>query len=151
MDEKIGEERLGAGKSILSSFGSTLIIGSIAFILFILIIGVTIYFCKRSGQSAKCKSGIDKLKRKLFWNPFIRYILLNCLKFNMAAFVIFKSISESKGEDITIAILICLCIFAAALVFIRILKRKRSKLFEQATVLSIGSLYSDKNVTSSRH
>ena len=69
----------------------------------------------------------------------------------MAAFVIFKSMSESKGEDITIAIFICLGIFAAALVFIRILKRKQSKLFEQATVLSIGSLYSDKNVTSSKH
>ena len=90
-DEKVGEERLGSGKGMSSSFGATLILASIGFAVLIAIVLLAVYLCKRFTCSAKCKTGVRKLKQKVFWNPFIRYIFLNSMKLNMATFVVFKS------------------------------------------------------------
>ena len=151
-DEKVGEERLGSGKGMSSSFGTTLILASIGFAVLIAVVLLTVYLCKRLTCSAKCKTGVRKLKQKVFWNPFIRYIFLNSLKLNMATFVVFKSMkADTKTPtttEISIAISICVILHLVVIVFYCVLKRHHEQLKDEATVNSIGSLYSGKDVHS---
>ena len=46
-DEKVGEERLGSSKGVLSNFGATLILISIGFIVLIAITLLIVYLCKK--------------------------------------------------------------------------------------------------------
>lgn len=87
MEEDIGESRLGP-RSILANFGPTLLLGSFAFIGLILLIIVIILVFKKLASTEKGRQRIKWLKQKVFYNPIIRYLILNCLKLNVAAILV---------------------------------------------------------------
>lgn len=89
-EEKIGEERLGSS-NMLDSFGATLIIGSLIFFVVIVLVLVIVIVAKRINNSPKCLEIIKKIKRSIFFNPIIRYIVLNSLKFDLQALVAIKA------------------------------------------------------------
>ena len=82
-------ERLG-GDNIMSNFGATLVIATIVIVLFIALLFGAIYLARKVNISDKNKKRINDMKQKIFYNAFIRYALLNALKFHMTAFIIMK-------------------------------------------------------------
>jgi len=89
-EEIVGEDRLGSS-SPLESFGATLLLGSLLFILILFLLILVIVLVKRSNPSPKCRERAKKMKRLVFFNPIIRYLVLNSLKLNMAGFMVFKA------------------------------------------------------------
>ena len=87
--DKVGMERLGKD-DIWSNFGATLIIACIVIFLFIALLFGAIYVARRVKISDKNKKRLNDLKQKIFYNAFIRFFLLNALKFHMTAFIIMK-------------------------------------------------------------
>ena len=81
-DEKVGEERLGSS-SLFESFGATLLLGTIVFILILVVVVIVIIVVRRTRPSPKCRERVQKIKHAVFFNPIIRYMVLNSLKLNM--------------------------------------------------------------------
>ena len=119
--ETVDEERLGSA-SISESFGATLILFSIVFVILILLVAMTIIMVRRFKLSNKMKERINSLKTKIFWNPIIRYLILNSLKLNMSAIVVFK-LSGAGIADIATAITILAGLVGAPLVFYVAMRR----------------------------
>ena len=86
-EEEVGIDRLGSS-DLFDNFGPTLIIGSIIFVIFVALLIGTIYLHKKMKVSEKTRKRVHDLKRKVFYNSFIRYLLLNGLKFYMSAFMV---------------------------------------------------------------
>ena len=89
-DEEVGDERLGS-PSLFSSFGPTLILGSIALIIIAVLIIVAVIVLKRTKLSEKNLQRLKRLKKKVFFNPIVRYLLLESLKLNMSSIVVLKA------------------------------------------------------------
>ena len=106
-EELVGDARLGSS-SVALNLGATLLIGTIIFVVIILIITLAIVFTQKCTCTLKCKERVEYLRRKVYWNPIIRYLILNSLKLNMIVFVAFKA-NETKGSDKVLAIII-LCV-----------------------------------------
>ena len=120
-EEKVGEERLGS-ESPLSSFGATLLLSSIVFGIILLIVIIVICIVKRNSTSQKCKACALKLKRAIFFNPIIRYLLLNALKLNMSALMVIKA-TDPSSSDLAIGIATLTIINGAPLVFYVVINR----------------------------
>ena len=120
-EEKVGEERLGSSNA-LSTFGPTLILGSIAVVVLASLIVLAVYIFKRVQLSEKGRQRIKKLKLMVFYNPIIRYLTLNSLKLNMAALMPLKMITDAPAGDILTGIAIFLVINAAAIKFYFVLR-----------------------------
>lgn len=147
-DEKVGEDRLGGGANVFSNFGATMILTTALFIFILIIVLLVIHSCK---NSKKCKERIQKLKQRVFWNPMIRYFILNLLKLYMAAFVVLKAPSEKETIALLTAIAILFVVTLSLYLFYRVLKRQNEKLKNAEIVQSIGSLYIGKNVHDEGH
>lgn len=89
-DEKVSQSRLGS-TNFFSSQGPTLLLGSFVFILIIIGIILAIIIVKRRGASQKCQNRLSSIKKKIFFNPIVRYMILNCLKLSISALVAFKA------------------------------------------------------------
>ena len=87
--EAVGEDRLGP-KNILSSLGPSLLFLSLIFIIIIALLVMVFFVSRYSRLSGKTHERINKVKRVIFWNPMIRYTMLNALKLYISALVIFK-------------------------------------------------------------
>ena len=71
---------------------------SVLFML-ILTVGVGIILsCRNKTLSEKNRERVKTLKRKLQYNPVIRYFLLNSLKFNYSALCVFKQADAEAGS-----------------------------------------------------
>ena len=90
-EQKVGEDRLGSG-DVSAGVGVSLMLASGAFLLVICVIVLLLWCRKRcTNLSEKNKQRIAGLKTKIFWNPLIRYTLLNALKLNMSAMTAYKT------------------------------------------------------------
>jgi len=122
-EEKVGAERLGSSDGIFSNFGATMILVSVLFVIIIAFVLLLYFLCKRTN----CGERLLKLKHKVFWNPMIRYVILNALKFYMAGFVVFKATSSEESEVGSGAIVQAVAIVAivnfSVYLFYRALKR----------------------------
>ena len=144
VQEKVGEARQG-GESFGQSFGSTLIIASIVFTLVIVIILLLTVFRKKLRCSEKNKERINKIKRKIFWNSLLRYLVLNGLKFFLAAFLVIRNSPDEKAainKAITMLVFLCL----APLVISFVLFWKTDDLDKKECKDQIGVVYQGKNV-----
>ena len=94
------------------------------FAVIILLIVLVIYIAKRVKLSEKTKERIVKLKASVFWNPMIRYYILNSLKLSMTGFVVFKGIDSDGLGDYVIAILLLIILNAMPIIFYRVLRQK---------------------------
>ena len=86
--EKTGKDRVGS-ESFLDNFGVTFLLVASIFAFIIALVLVFIYLRKRCKLSNKNKERYERIKSKVFWNPFIRYLFLNALKLNLSAMVAF--------------------------------------------------------------
>ena len=64
----------------------------LVFGLIILIVLITVKISRNYCQSEKCQERIKKIKQTLFYQSLIRYTLLNCLKLNLMAMLVFKTV-----------------------------------------------------------
>ena len=87
--DRLGEERLGSS-NIFESLGVSVLILSLLFFLVLIVIVVIIMCCRKKEWSEKNKERIEGLKRKIKYNPILRYFLLNSIKFNYSALCVFK-------------------------------------------------------------
>mmetsp|Transcript_20732 Transcript_20732/g.25371 ORF Transcript_20732/g.25371 Transcript_20732/m.25371 type:complete len:301 (-) Transcript_20732:1007-1909(-) len=149
-EEKVGEERLGGSSNALSSLGATLLLGSLVFVLIIIMLVAVIVISRRVKFSDKCRERVKKLKQKVFYNPIIRYLLLNSLKLNMSGLIVFKTAGATK-EDIAVAVAIIALVNGAPLMFLFAINRNRGILLEDDTRKSFGAAYAGKNVTDEDH
>jgi len=140
-EEVIGEERLGP-TSFLSSFGPTLIVASASLLGVVVILTIIIIVLKRLNLASKA---MQTLKHMLFFNPFIRYFMLNALKFNQMSLVIFKR-TENDFKEIIYAVLLLVFMALLPLVAFCILKRLRGQLEETDKHKTWGSCFKGKRV-----
>ena len=91
-EEKVGfKQRLGSTK-VKENFGASFIVFTFAFLIIILLVVLMYFlFCK---FSKKLKEGGEKLKKKIFYSPIIRYAFLNALKLNFIGMAAFKDKEE---------------------------------------------------------
>ena len=54
--------------------------------ILVIVVAIIIVF-KRIQTSPKCRDRVVKVKRAVFFNPIIRYVILNSLKLDIMAFV----------------------------------------------------------------
>ena len=143
-EEKVGDDRLGSG-DIKKSFGATLILGSILFAVLILVIVVIIVIAKRIKLSDRRRQQMHNLKAKVFWNPIIRYLILNSLKLTMTALVAFK-VNKDRLTDLSSAIGIVAMLNLAPIIFYCTVRANRSKLGDEEIQKVIGAIYMGKNI-----
>ena len=86
------------------------------FAVIILLIVLAIYIAKTVELSEKSKERIMKLKASVFWNPIIRYYILNSLKLSMTGFIVFKAKDSGPG-DYVIAILLLIILNSMPIIF----------------------------------
>ena len=96
--DKTGISRLGDA-NILDNIGLTLILSTAVFITLIALIFVLYLLSKWCCRSSKMQNCLMKVKGYLFWKPFIRYSLLNSLKFNIVAMSAFAGFEAVTAED----------------------------------------------------
>ena len=83
-EQKLDESRLG-DEDIFTNIGPTLLLGT-GFLLFIVMIVVLlVLICRKRSCSPKCKERVEKQRKKMLFNPIIRYCFLNAFKLNLNA------------------------------------------------------------------
>ena len=96
------------------------------FFLIILLLLVLIFCSKRPNIAVQRRVCIDKLDKKIFFNPFIRYSLLNALKLNLNAFIALEAYATNNtGEKVT-AIVILTIINLVPIILARLLCKRKN-------------------------
>lgn len=122
---------------------------SVLFLLVCIMVIVIVFSCRNKPLSEKNRERVKTLKSKLQYNPVIRYLLLNSLKFNYSALCVFKQTDAGVGS-VFLAILLLLFINICPLIFSRILYKNHDKLKETEIENKIGTLYEGRNVETKR-
>ena len=86
----------------------------------------------------------------MFFNPIIRYLLLNSLKLNLSAFVVFST-PGAAGGDIFVAVITMLAVNIAPVLCCYAIWRNRDKLHEEQNRKSFGTLYTGRNIGMADH
>ena len=149
-EEKLGKERLGGSSNMFSSFGATLLLGSLIFLIIVLVVVAVILIAKRLKVSDKNRERIKKLKRKIFFNPIVRYLQLNSLKLNLSGLLVFIT-HGAQVHDYIVAVLILIAVNAAPIPFYFVVKRNKGKLKSDDVRQRFGSIFAGKNVTDEDH
>ena len=136
--ERSGSSRLGTN-SLYENFGATIMVIILLFMLLILIV-VGFVKCARR-LSMKCRERITDCKRRIFFNPLIRFTYLNSLKFNIVAMGTISGLNEGPSEIIQ-AVLILLTFNLLPILYSCILKKKPEMLQEEEFKEIVGTLYS---------
>ena len=123
-DETVGEERLSQGRSVFSNLGISLILFTLIFLTLILLLVLAIKLKRKMALSDKTKERIVKIKEKIFYNPIIRYLLLNSLKLNFSAFIVYRS-PAGGVLDILIGSVFMVAINAVPILFLIVLNINR--------------------------
>ena len=89
-EERLEQDRLGGG-SIIANFGITSILISISLLLIILIVSILVCIFKRICNSEKWRERRIRLRDAIFFNPLIRFLILNANKLNISAIVALKT------------------------------------------------------------
>ena len=100
---------------------------SLIFLIIVIVITIIVACCKRSKLSEKNKERVENLKRKIMYNPLIRYVMLNSLKFNYSALCVFKHADSDAGSYFIAAVMLIL-INSCPIIFTVVLFRKNNDL-----------------------
>ena len=127
---KIGYDRLGS-ENMWSNFGVSQI-AILSLLLLIILIIILLLVCKKCccSQSPWAQEKVDKIKRKVFYNPLLRFTLFNAMKFNMIAMLAFLTASDNVKE-IAIAVLILLTINTLPILYAYLLYKNRANLIHE--------------------
>ena len=137
--EKMGKERLGS-KYIFDNLGVTLILITFAILIIAFIVILLLLCSKVCSLSPKTKERIEKLKNKIFYNPLIRYSLLNTMNLNMTAMTAFVIAPDDVGE-VTVALAILLTINILPICYARLLHQKKAELGTEDSRIRFGTLF----------
>ena len=143
-DVTVGQERLYLGASVSGNLGISLLLISVVFLVLVLIIILMIQLKRRVKLSEKTKERIEKVKDKIFFNPIIRYLLLNSLKLNFAAFIVFRK-PIGGVWDVFVGSILMLITNTLPMFFFFMLRKNHSILEEDKPKKVYGALYSGKN------
>jgi len=124
-------------------------LGSLAFLLVILIILITIFIAKRFKASEKCQERMKRLKKKLFYNPIIRYFILNSLKLAVSALVAIKAGAPDASTAVPVTTLTIVNL--TPLLFLWVGYLNRDNLDREEIRSRMGSIYTGKNVQDKEH
>ena len=128
VDDKIGADRFGS-ENVFENFGPTFFIFLGIIILLSIIVLATYCICRRSERfSEKNKECSEKLKKKIFFNPFIKYSYLNALKVYMSSCLVFLQFEESSVGQKAVAIFILLVISLLPILYARIMFKNKKNL-----------------------
>lgn len=140
---------------MFSSFGATFLAAFLIFAFFILLIIVVVILARRVTCSEKCRGRVNNLKQKVFYNPVIRYIILNSLKFNMSGIMAISAFMTGEEPSISNMLvgvaIITLTNLVVPIVFGIILYRNREVLNSYDAKKTYGAIYYGKNVTDKDH
>ena len=81
------------------------------------------------------------LRRMVFWNPVIRFILLNSLKFNIIALTVLTNYNDTTNVNLALAICIIVFFFGISYGFSHILRKNKYSLAEEESSKKFGTLY----------
>ena len=109
----------------------------------LLLIIVTVILVKYSESfklSTKAKERIEWLKQKVFYNPLIRFSMLNTLKWNLIALTAFTTLKGSTVE-IIFGVLLYIALNLLPFFYLWLLYKQQAKLSTEKTIKTIGTLY----------
>ena len=116
------------------------------FLVIVFVVLLMFYIRKKcKNLSEKNKQRFESLKGKIFWNPLIRYTLLNALKLTMSALTTYK-VNIDDGVNIGFSTLILIVFLLLPIVYSVVLYRLNDSLDKQKYVKSIGTLYQGRDV-----
>ena len=115
-----------------------------------LVLITVVIIVKRSRASPKCNERVKKLKRFVFFNPIIRYLVLNSLKLNMSGIIVFKKMGGDT-MDKAVAIAILTLVNGAPIIFYISVERWKDTLESEEVKKSFGSIYKGKNLRHDDH
>lgn len=116
------------------------------FFLIILIVSLLLCCSRRQNISVKRQACIEKLDKKIFFNPFIRYFLLNALKLNLNALVTLKAYSAKSEIECFTAIAILTAINIVPIILARLLFKRKNDLLDEANWSRYNTIYKGKQV-----
>ena len=96
-------------------------------------------------MSVKSKEKIEKIKRKIFFNPMIRWLYLSSLK------LYFSAILSFKGEVNLVSILILTTITLVAIILAGILNKNAENLDSETCIGMYGAAYDGKTLAEGRN
>ena len=94
---------------------------------------------------------LKKLKQKVFYNPTIRFLILNFLKLNFASTVILAASLQRSRTEFIFAIFTFVSLNSMPILFFCILRRHQDTLTDEDKINSFGTLYAGRNVTNEAH
>ena len=115
------------------------------FLGFVLLLILLIKLRRRIKLSERTKAAIMKVREKVFYNPLIRYLLLNALKLNFSAFVVFRT-PIGGAWNIFLGLVIMISMTILPVFFCFVLRKNRDRLEQDEEKKVYGTLYSGKNV-----
>ena len=72
-------------------------------------------------MSQKIQEFFGRIKKKLIYNPIIRYTMLNCLKLNYTAVVALIGVESTRWTNTVVAILTISVILSLPFIYARVL------------------------------
>ena len=105
---------------------------------------------RRVGLDSKCKRCVNKISEKIFFNPLIRYLLLNTLKFTIVSLIVFRA-NKPSTTDLIVSIAILSFIGLITINFVILLRCMSKELGKEMRLRRFGTLYQGKNVNSARN
>ena len=126
-------------------------ISTAAFIVVILIISILIFCSKRPSITVKRRACIEKLDKKIFFSPFIRYFLLNALKLNLNALITLKAFSSKSMIEKVTAIAILTAINVIPIILSRLLCKRKDALLDEKNWSRYNTIYKGKRVNKEKN
>ena len=123
-DEEGEDDEDNSRANVLSNMGIMLFFGGV--ILVLAVVTVLLFRCCKPGQ--KLYSIGQKIKRKIFWNMILRFVLQSYLKNALAILFSIYVISfaeETKSINASVALVLLLAMIAFPIIFGAILQKKR--------------------------
>ena len=124
-EQNVGADRLGKS-DILSRLGVTLLLFSVIIVILAVLVIILRFLCS-DRISEKNRHRLLNLRSKLFYNPLIRYAILNSLKLNLTAVTTFQLVA-SDFVQVSTAVLLFFAINAVPLILSRTLFKSNDEL-----------------------
>ena len=116
-----------------------MVIGIITFIVIILLV-ILLYRCAKRNCSEKNQKRLKYVRKLVFFNPIIRYYLLNCVKLNILAMIVMAGLQESPYELLA-AFPLLIMVNIVPLFLFRCMNIDRTKLHKKSKKKKFGTLY----------
>ena len=126
-------------------------ISTLVFLVIVLLILILIFCNKRPNIAVKRLELIEKLDKKIFFNPFIRYSLVNALKLNLNAFITLKAYTTNNTGEKATAIVILTLINLVPIILARLLFKRKDKLEDEVNFSRYNTIYKGKRVDNEKN